>query len=97
MILDYDTGFSPELSLYALLKKHKKINGAGAYLYIGDHSDHKFSQKNILKELKDPEFAKIFMDASFEVLETLISSGTTNTNIEEQDDTVVDITSMMPK
>ena len=95
MILDYDTGFSPELSLYALLKKHKKINGAGAYLYIGDHSDHKFSQKNILKELKNPEFAKIFMDASFEVLETLISSGTTNTNIEEQDDTVVDITSMM--
>ena len=95
MILDYDTGFSPELSLYALLKKHKKINGAGAYLYIGDHSDHKCSQKNILKELKDPEFAKIFMDASFEVLETLISSGTTNTNIEEQDDTVVDITSMM--
>ena len=64
MILDYDTGFSPELSLYALLKKHKKINGAGAYLYIGDHSDHKFSQKNILKELKDPEFAKIFMEQS---------------------------------
>lgn len=93
MILDYDKGFSQELSLYALLKEHGKINGAGAYLYIGDHTEHKFAQKNVRKKLQDPEFAQIFMDACFEVLETLI-----NRPLEKpaEDETpMVDVTSMM--
>lgn len=94
MILDYDKGFNKELSLYALLKKHNRINGAGAYLYIGEHSEHKFSQKKIMEKLQEPEFAQIFMDEVFDVLELLIN---TSTIVTEDVDTEpkVDITSMM--
>ena len=94
LILDYNEGFNKELSLYALLKKHNRINGAGAYLYIGEHSEYKFSQKKIMEKLQDPEFAKIFMEEVFDVLETLINTSTIIESVEE-DKPKVDITSMM--
>lgn len=74
LVLNYATGFDPELSLYVLLKEYKRINGAGAYLYIGSHDEYKFQQKNIKEKLKnEPEFAKIFMEECFDVLNNLIN------------------------
>lgn len=96
LILDYDKGFNPELSLYALLKEHKRINGAGAYLYIGEHDEFKFAQKNIMKMLREPEFAQIFMNEVFSVLDTLINTSVLRHNDEsEEKEEEIDITSMM--
>ena len=62
LIFNYSIGFDPELSLYVMLKKAGRINGAGAYLYIGDRSDMKFSQKQFKSKLiDDPEFLNVFV------------------------------------
>ena len=56
-------------SLYLMLKEQGMINGAGAYLYIGDHSDKKFAQKNFKSKLyEDPDFRNIFIDECITVL-----------------------------
>lgn len=69
LVFDYDTGFDPELSLLVMLKEKKLINGAGAYLYIGDRSDLKFSQKNFKQKLiESSEFAQLFISTCMEVL-----------------------------
>ena len=74
LVFDFDKGFDPDLSLYLLLKNHKKINGAGAYLYVGDNSDMKFSQKNLKQKLReDTAFAQAFMKEVVGVLQTMIS------------------------
>ena len=74
LVFDFERGFDPEFSLYLLLKNKKKINGAGAYLYIGDHDDKKFSQKNLKQKLaEDPEFAQIFISEAVEVLKGMVS------------------------
>ena len=73
LIFDHKRGFDPELSLLQLLKDMKLVNGAGAYLYLKDRSDYKFSQKQFKEKLmQDEEFRKIFMEVSLEALETLI-------------------------
>lgn len=73
LIFDHKRGFDPELSLLQLLKDMKLVNGAGAYLYLKDRSDYKFSQKQFKdKIMQDEEFRKIFMEVSLEALETLI-------------------------
>ena len=53
LVFDQDRGFDPELSLFVMLKDAKRVNGAGAYLYIGDRSDIKFSQKEFKNKLKE--------------------------------------------
>ena len=91
LVFNYACGFDRELSLLHLLKENKKINGAGAYLYIGDRSDIKFSQKKFKEKLREnEEFRKIFMEACFEVLQTLI-----NDPGEIEEDDGFDITSIM--
>lgn len=78
LVFNQDSGFDPDLSLFILLKNEKKINGAGAYLYIGDHSEKKFRQSEIKKKLnEDEEFRKIFMEACNEVLSTKINTDPT--------------------
>lgn len=73
LIFDHKRGFDPELSLLQLLKDMKLVNGAGAYLYLKDRSDYKFSQKQFKDKLiQDEEFRNIFMEVSLEALETLI-------------------------
>lgn len=82
LVFDFEKGFDPELSLYILLKSKKKINGAGAYLYIGDHSDMKFSQKNLKEKLHtDPEFAKVFINEAIETLKTLVTEDTESSSV----------------
>jgi RecA/RadA recombinase len=61
LVFNYVTGFDPELTLYLMLKNAGRVNGAGAYLYFGDRSDYKFSQKNLKTKLAtEPEFLDIF-------------------------------------
>ena len=50
------------------------INGAGAYLYIGDRDDKKFSNKKF-KEMcyEDEEFYDILTDTAIKVLKEMIS------------------------
>ena len=74
LVFDFEKGFDPELSLYMLLKNKKRINGAGAFLYIGEHSEYKFSQKNLKEKLAtDPEFAKIFVQEAVSILKTMVT------------------------
>jgi hypothetical protein len=63
LVFNYVTGFDPELTLYLMLKNAGRVNGAGAYLYFGDRSDMKFSQKNFKTKLAtETEFADIFVE-----------------------------------
>ena len=69
LVFDQDNGFDPELSLFVMLKNAKRINGAGAYLYIGDRSDIKFSQKTFKEKLHESdELRKVFMDEVIKLL-----------------------------
>ena len=62
LVFDQDRGFDPELSLFVMLKNAKRINGAGAYLYIGDRSDIKFAQKNFKEKMREsPELRDAFI------------------------------------
>ena len=72
LVFDQNTGFDPDLSLLILLKKYEKLNGAGAYMYIGDHQEFKFAQKNFKELLKNPEFMEIVMEAVKEILPIII-------------------------
>lgn len=74
LVFDFERGFDPELSLYLLLKNKKRINGAGAYLYIGEHDEKKFSQKNLKQKLaEDPEFRQIFISEAIEILKFMVT------------------------
>lgn len=73
LIFDHKRGFDAELSLLQLLKDMKLVNGAGAYLYLKDRNDIKFSQKQFKNKLgEDAEFRKLFMEVALEALEELI-------------------------
>lgn len=73
LIFDHKRGFDAELSLLQLLKDMKLVNGAGAYLYLKDRNDIKFSQKQFKNKLvEDEEFRKLFMEVALEALEELI-------------------------
>lgn len=63
LVFNYVTGFDPDLSLYVMLKNAGRVNGAGAYLYFGDRSDYKFSQRTFKEKLvNDPDFCNIFVE-----------------------------------
>lgn len=69
LVFNYNTGFDPDLSLFMMLKNAGKVNGAGAYLYLGDRDDKKFSQKQFKAKLfKDEEFLNIFFNECFNFL-----------------------------
>lgn len=69
LVFDQNKGFDPELSLFVMLKNAKRVNGAGAYLYIGDKSDIKFSQKNFKEKLREsPELREVFISEVMEML-----------------------------
>ena len=63
LVFNYITGFDPELTLFLMLKNAGRVNGAGAYLYLGDRSDMKFSQKNFKNKLAtETEFLDVFVE-----------------------------------
>lgn len=74
LVFDYAKGFDRELSLFHLMKEKGLVNGAGAYLYLGDHSDMKFSQKQLKVKLQESEeFRQVFMQTALDALNTLIT------------------------
>lgn len=74
LVFDQRYGFDSDLSLFLLLKNEKRINGAGAYLYIGDHNDMKFRQSELKTKLAtDPAFAEIFMNEAIDCLKSKIN------------------------
>ena len=69
LVFDQNKGFDPALSLFVMPKNAKRVNGAGAYLYIGDKSDIKFSQKNFKEKLREsPELREVFISEVMEML-----------------------------
>lgn len=63
LVFDQNRGFDPELSLFVMLKNAKRIGGAGAYLYLPDQPDIKFSQKAFKDKLKEsPELRQAFIN-----------------------------------
>lgn len=86
LVFDQERGFDPELSLFVMLKNAKMINGAGAYLYIGNNSEYKFSQKTFKSKLHEiPELREIFINAVMEVLKADIDSDNTKQEMYEFD------------
>ena len=72
MVFNQSAGFDPELSLFVMLKNTGHIKGAGAYLYIDDHDDIKFAQKNFKQKLAEsPELQEYFMNAVSEELKKM--------------------------
>ncbi len=75
LVFNQSTGFDPELSLFVMLKNAKMINGAGAYLYIGDKSDIKFSQKTFKEKLREnPELRQAFIEQVMILLKSDLDS-----------------------
>lgn len=92
LIFNYSEGFDEELSLFYLLKEFGYINGAGAYLYIGDRSDIKFSQKMFKTKLSEsPELQEIFAEYCMKALSELINDSGEN----EMEDKPFDINSFI--
>lgn len=79
LVMDYESGFDTDLSLYLMLKEAKIINGAGAYLYIGDRTDLKFSQKNFKQKLlESPEFRELFITTALNTLKAKLTMDEAN-------------------
>lgn len=69
LVFNQDIGYDADLSLFIYLKKHGKVNGAGAYLYLGDRDDLKFSQKNFKNKLyEDNDFKQVFINECISLL-----------------------------
>ncbi len=86
LVFDQNRGFDPELSLFVMLKNEKRINGAGAYLYIGDRSDIKFSQKAFKTKLREnPELRNIFINEVMDVLKAGLDKYDSEDNSESFD------------
>ena len=75
LILDYATGFDPDLSLFELLKDNGYIKGAGAYLYFDGYDDMKFARLRFKEKLQsDPAFMDAYIKVSLDCLEKSIST-----------------------
>jgi RecA/RadA recombinase len=86
LVFNQNQGFDPELSLFIMLKNAKRINGAGAYLYIGNRSDIKFSQKTFKDKLKEnPELRQIFIQEVMDMLKAELDASDTANEIREYD------------
>jgi len=69
LVFNQDIGFDPELSMLITLKDNGRINGAGAFLYIGLHSDKKFAQKNFKSKIfEDEEFRRYYYEECIDFL-----------------------------
>ena len=86
LVFDQDRGFDPELSLFVMLKNAKRINGAGAYLYIGNKSEYKFAQKNFKQKLREiPELRQAFITEVMDMLKSELEASTNGEAIQSHD------------
>lgn len=73
LVFNQDHGYDEDLSLFMMLKNSGRINGAGAYLYLRDRDDIKFSQKAFKDKLaSNPELRKIFMEEVVDALKATL-------------------------
>lgn len=95
LVFDYSKGFDNELSLFKLLKENGYVNGAGAFLYLGERSDIKFAQKNFKEKLKaNPELQQVFAECCMQALQDLINDvGDAESDTNVGDDKPFDISS----
>lgn len=92
LVFNQAEGYDADLSLLVLLKEHKKLGGAGAYLYVGDRSDIKFAQKHFKQKLKEsPELREAVMKEVMGILTGFIGT----TEKEDDDNESFDITKEM--
>lgn len=90
LVLDQNIGFDTELSLFLELKNAKRVNGAGAYLYIGSRDDYKFSQKNLKSKLhSDQEFRKIFINEAIDLLKSELDESNSEAEINKNNYNIV--------
>lgn len=86
LVFNQDQGFDPELSLFVMLKNAKRINGAGAYLYVGKCSDVKFSQKNFKQKLREsPELRQAFIAEVMDMLKAELDTNDKDEIIQDYD------------
>ena len=84
LVFGQSNGFDADLSMFMFLKQRNKINGAGAYLYLGDRSDIKFSQKQFKEKLNtNMEFRAIFNSIVLEEMKTMLSETYIEPEVEE--------------
>lgn len=75
LIFEFERGFDRELSLFYLLKERGYVNGAGAYMYFGDRSDIKFSQKQFKDKLQvNKELQDVFVAIAMQCLNDMLSN-----------------------
>lgn len=75
MVLNYEIGFDKELSALMLLKEKERIESRGAYYWLDQYPDLKFTQKGFKEKLEtNEEFAQAFMIVYMQELEKLIST-----------------------
>ena len=92
MVFNQAIGFDADLSLFLLLKEQGLINGAGAYLYIGDRSDMKFAQKNIKDKLaSEPEFREVFIGEAIKALTNMVDCEIKDVERNNYNNTAMDI------
>ena len=73
LIFNPTIGYDPILSLFYFLKDEGGLKGAGAYLYLEDCPDIKFSQANFKeKYLNDPALRDAFNRAVVPYLKKLV-------------------------
>jgi hypothetical protein len=74
LVFSQSDGFDADLSMFMFLKQRGVLNGAGAYLYLGDRSDMKFSQKQFKNKLNtDSEFRSVFNTIVLEEMKSMLS------------------------
>ena len=88
LVFNQETGFDQELSLFYMLKTAGKFNGAGAYLYLGDRDDIKFSQKTFKTKLaENDELKQLFMIEVTSTLKAMLEDQMIDIEKEEIDET----------
>ena len=87
LIFDKTEGkFDNDLSLYHLLKTEGKIEGAGQRSYFANCPDITFSPKTFKSVLaSSPELQKAFVDTSYELLSTYLSSTKSQAPVEQSE------------
>lgn len=92
LVFDQNTGFDEDLSLLVLLKQHKRVNGAGRYLYIDDLDEVKFSQKEFKDKLKENEMLRNkLVEVSLDILTEFIYKDQPTQTEAENDSNVSDL------
>ena len=84
MVLDYDNGYDPILSLFTFMKANGYIESRGAYMNLPG-SDIKFTQKGFMEKIStDPEFANVFMAECNKRLQELLKLPDTQEDIRKK-------------